>query len=479
MLRVTNNILTSAFLDSISNNYNKMNDLNYQIMSGKRLRYPSDDPLAVRDSMRQKTRIGRVEQLQKNIADGLDWMGATDSTLAGVTDLLHRVRELSVQAATDTLTSHDRYKIGLEVNELLEEMVQLSNSQFKGKFIFAGTDTTTKPFQAGLGRDNGLEDLTRPMSAPLFGYPSRQIPGYYNLNDPENPLSDQVLYGVNTDNITGVTYHGDANSILREIEESYKVAINAVGSDVFTLPHHLRSKDCGIEIPGGNPSLIMGDSSITSPTMTLDAYYGAGSGIFRVNGVEIFYNTTKDTLEDLMEKINSSEAGVQATISENVNGSDRDFLVLTSEHPSMIWLEDFGGELLGDLEFTEVPGTSPHNIDEDAIDSTETIFSLLIDLRDNMFMGFRGGIENDIVDIDAAMEHILEHRAMLGARINRLEMRNEVLEDNRIQEEDLYAETVGVQIEEAIMNLKNQETMYQATMAIGARVIQGGLLDFL
>lgn len=478
-MRITSNIMTSAFLDIISNNNDKMNDLTYQIMSGKKLRYPSDDPLAVRDSMRQQTRIGRVEQLQKNVADGLDWMGATDSTLGGVTELLHRVRELAVQAGTDTLTSHDRYKIGLEVNELLEEMVQLSNSQFKGKFIFAGTDTTTKPFQVGLGRDNGLENLTRPMSAPLFGYPSKNIPGYYNLHDPANPLSTPVIFGVNRNNITSVTYHGDANSILREIEESYKVAINAVGSDVFTIPHHLRSKDCGIQIPGGNPALIMGDSSITNSKMTLDAYYGAGSGIFRINGVEIFYNTTKDSLEDLASRINAAGVGASAIISGDGAGRGHDFLILSSQHPSMIWLEDFGGEILRDLKFVDNTGTAPHNIDKDAIDSTENIFSLLMNIRDNMFMGFRGGIENNIVDIDAAMEHILEHRAFLGARINRLEMRNEVLEDNRIQEEDLYARTVGTQIEKAVMELKNQEALYQASLIIGSRIIQGGLLNFL
>jgi flagellar hook-associated protein 3 FlgL len=56
-----------------------------------------------------------------------------------MTSMLHRLRELAVQGATDTTTPDDKLKIQKEVDQLIKQFEQTSNSQFNGRYIFSGT----------------------------------------------------------------------------------------------------------------------------------------------------------------------------------------------------------------------------------------------------------------------------------------------------------------------------------------------------
>jgi len=77
------------------------------------------------------------------------------------------------------------------------------------------------------------------------------------------------------------------------------------------------------------------------------------------------------------------------------------------------------------------------------------------------------------------IDNLLAARSTIGAKINRLELQRSRLESTQVSYTSLLAQNEDADIAEVIMNLKMQESVYQASLAAGARIIQPSLVDFL
>lgn len=88
-------------------------------------------------------------------------------------------------------------------------------------------------------------------------------------------------------------------------------------------------------------------------------------------------------------------------------------------------------------------------------------------------------IGSSLEDLDLAINDIINARADLGARMNRLELIEHRLEEQEVIAKKTMSENEDVHFEEAITNLITQESLYRASLAAGARIIQPTLLDFL
>ena len=87
---------------------------------------------------------------------------------------------------------------------------------------------------------------------------------------------------------------------------------------------------------------------------------------------------------------------------------------------------------------------------------------------------------NDIIaELDLDTNNLLRVRADVGARVNRIELTANRLDNDNINFTKLMSENEDVDMAETIMNLKNEENVYRASLAGGARIIQPSLVDFL
>jgi flagellar hook-associated protein 3 FlgL len=84
-----------------------------------------------------------------------------------------------------------------------------------------------------------------------------------------------------------------------------------------------------------------------------------------------------------------------------------------------------------------------------------------------------------LADLDDELGNLLRVRAGLGARMNRVELTANRLEDDNVNFTKLMSKNEDVDIAESIMRLQNEENVYRASLATGARVIQPSLVDFL
>jgi flagellar hook-associated protein 3 FlgL len=107
---------------------------------------------------------------------------------------------------------------------------------------------------------------------------------------------------------------------------------------------------------------------------------------------------------------------------------------------------------------------------------------LLADMQayiDSLNTGDFGTVGGMIADFDVHIENVLAKVAEVGAKVNRMELVVNRLEDEKLNFNTLLSRTEDVDMAEVIIRLKSEENVYMAALAGGARIIQPTLVDFL
>ncbi len=152
-IRITQESVNRSTLTDINSNLRKMQDIQEKLSSGKRVNRPSDDPSATRKILGLKSNSLQLQQFLGNAATARENINYTSDSLNSVQELISKVKELSIQAANDTLGLPERQIIASEINQLTESVIQFSNTtDSSGRYIFSGTKTQTLAFTAT--RDN-------------------------------------------------------------------------------------------------------------------------------------------------------------------------------------------------------------------------------------------------------------------------------------------------------------------------------------
>ena len=256
MLRVSSNMMGDNLINISRRNTERMLELQNSLAMGLKHRMPRENPIGVRHSMTYDRILFELGQFEKNVDDGKARLNLAESALASAGDILQRIRELGVQGANGIYTKEDRVKIATEIDELLNELVTIANTQFKGRSIFAGNDTLENPFQA---------------SRTYSKYAGKDI-------------------------IQKVEYIGDLGPQNREISRGNVVSVNVPGNEVFWAE---------------NSSLF---SSVDATNYVVPA-----DSRVRVNGVTIDFKAG-DNIEMIVNRINGAPVPVRASVNRMNGG---------------------------------------------------------------------------------------------------------------------------------------------------------------
>ncbi|MDQ6422505.1 flagellar hook-associated protein FlgL [Paenibacillus sp. LHD-117] len=135
-----------------------------------------------------------------------------------------------------------------------------------------------------------------------------------------------------------------------------------------------------------------------------------------------------------------------------------------------------GINLVGNEVFGE--GISP-TATQAEIESSDNVFLLLQRAHDMLGAGDQVGISKLIEQVDTRMNTMLTKRAEVGARINRVGIVQQRLDDITINLKTVQAKTEDADMAEVITNMKTEENVYQASLSVGAQLIRPSLVDFL
>ena len=143
-------------LNSIMDNQSQVSKTQQQVSTGRRVLTPADDPIAATKILQLQQDSALREQFEKNIAGAKGRLALEETQMAGITENLDRLKELTIQAGDGAANRSDRQDIAFEVNAILEATVDLMNSKDAGgEYLFGGFKGGTEPFQKN---ENGRYD---------------------------------------------------------------------------------------------------------------------------------------------------------------------------------------------------------------------------------------------------------------------------------------------------------------------------------
>jgi flagellin len=141
MPRINHNIPAMVTGSSLRNTNRQVEKSLEKLSTGLRINRAADDAAGLSVSEQLRTQVRGTAMGNRNIQDGMSLLNIAEGALIEIEDMLQRMRELSIQAANDTLTSTERTYIQVEMNELKNEVDRISNStQYNSQKLLNGTD---------------------------------------------------------------------------------------------------------------------------------------------------------------------------------------------------------------------------------------------------------------------------------------------------------------------------------------------------
>jgi flagellar hook-associated protein 3 FlgL len=237
-MRVTSRSMVDSVVRYLQQNAQALDDIQKQVISGKRITRPSDDPAAAWRALRLRRDQADNNQLLRNIDEARNWLTANDRALNAASDALARLRELAVQGADDSYVQTDRRAIAREVAQLKEHLLGIFNGTIHvDQKVFGGLKTTTTPLTVDANGNivyTGDTGVTIPAASgdldPANGIQSltltdatSAIPGSYRV-----AISAPILPDNTTVQVTATRYDTAGNPVAGA-SQTLTVTIPQVG----------------------------------------------------------------------------------------------------------------------------------------------------------------------------------------------------------------------------------------------------------
>jgi flagellar hook-associated protein 3 FlgL len=171
-MRIADSTMYDGFLTSYETSTAKMQKTLTQLSSQKQLTEASDDPLKASKIINLNTSIDQNAMYGNTIQDGVSWDQMQDSALSSISDVMLRMRDLIQSSANGTNGSDVNSANKAEIEQDMGQIVDTLNTKYGNKYIFAGENTTTKPFELA---KNAAGDVTGLKYNGTNGNLSRQI----------------------------------------------------------------------------------------------------------------------------------------------------------------------------------------------------------------------------------------------------------------------------------------------------------------
>lgn len=152
-LRINTNIASIAAQRSLGITKSNMDSNFRKLSSGERITRASDDAAGLAISENLKAHIRGLRQAKRNSDDGVSLIQTAEGAINEVSNIIIRLRELSIQAASDTVGDTERGFSNIEFQNLLEEVQRISQgTEFNGRRLLDGTGGVVE-IQVGIHND--------------------------------------------------------------------------------------------------------------------------------------------------------------------------------------------------------------------------------------------------------------------------------------------------------------------------------------
>lgn len=145
-MRVTDNSNSEIVRDSIRRGKERMDSLQFQAATLKKVNQPSDDPIAVSKILELRTDKVNNDQYQMNGKLAEAFLSNTDQALADLSEVIARAKEIAInQSSAASSSLETRAGVAEEVSQLYSQAVSVGNRRVGERYLFGGYKTQQPP----------------------------------------------------------------------------------------------------------------------------------------------------------------------------------------------------------------------------------------------------------------------------------------------------------------------------------------------
>lgn len=441
-----------------------------QVATGKRILRPSDDAAGTSISQSLQRQMSQVDAWRESVSGARTLLEASGARLQDASNLITEARTIATASMNGTLAESDRLGFATQLEEMATSLLEVANSSFADRYLFSGTETTTKPFEivdtaAGKrlvyngdqGRTAALvgRDVRIDTSLPgdqVFGQGQPGGTRYAGLTGAAPGTSADQGSGyetllVRTVSVMGLPIEGiDLVAGSATIIASHNLSIDGVNGTIQLGTGQL------VEIPSPPPGeLTVRDADGSSVTLDLSGWTGNSASVTLQGAGEVSLDgSTWTAFDGTMDNLQLADEETQAVV-----------------HVDMRAVTRAGEET---ISFT---GTA--NV-------IDTLLGMAHDLRNGQGLEVSAIFDSvgmRLSELTRGHDSLLVSLGELGSRQSRLDRADERLSDLFIQLQGLESEVTDADLSQVVLDMSRAEQTLQVAQATGARLLQQSLLNYL
>lgn len=502
-MRVTNQMVTSGSLRNMQKSMQRVDKLNNQVTTGKKISAPSEDPVIAIRALKLRTTVDQLDQYKnKNIKDAMSWLDTTQTSVQNVYDRLQDVYYYCEQGAQDTFQTKDRHTIVEELQELKDAIYREGGTTYAGRYLFSGYKTETNLiFQdeaAKMGLSYNIDESINPdkfvnKTVVLNEVDSSSVAEYASGAKPyTSPTVDNVyqlrLAYNNLDNAAGdikISYTASDGTVTQLSPVIKTAADSATYYDVTPG---------GVNYIPETGELIFGKDiyNTVKDAESIDVNYNKSQ--FAVGDLrpEMYFNCTqsREMSDGSIKKTEFTVDDAGQPIQYEVNFSQ--YITVNAQGKDFI-LHDMGNKI-DDLT----------NSVQDVLDVEETISKLNVMLESPDYKNNPVAVKqinkmledadvelaqkretmqklfgNNMTNFQNFMEDVSAVQAKVGTTYSKLELIETRVTEQLANFKELKSSNEDVETEEAAIDMYQSELVYESALATTSSVIKKTLLDYI
>lgn len=158
-MRISTNMASITAQRTMVGSQREVNKSMAQLASGSRITKAADDAAGLAISESLKAQIRSYSQAGRNANDGISLVQTAEGGLSEVTNILTRVRELGIQASSDTVGERERGYLNKEVTQLVSEVDRIAKSTRFGSSNLIDGSGDNFDFQVGINSDETIDRI--------------------------------------------------------------------------------------------------------------------------------------------------------------------------------------------------------------------------------------------------------------------------------------------------------------------------------
>jgi flagellar hook-associated protein 3 FlgL len=394
-----------------------------QLSTAKEILKPSDDPDKSAGIIRLKSVIARQQSYLDTIRSVQDKMQQQETSVKSASEVITRLKELTVQAANDTYGAADRKLIDMEVRQLRDQLLSLANTQdVNGSYIFSG---------ARVGKS-------------AFSF----------------------------DEYGRATYRGDQTINQVSVGDQRSVFANRSGTNPFGMI--VRTNEFTGASPATRQESVLGFFGDATSNLSTEDF---GITLTTSEGIKtVTLPASKSSPQDIVEMINNQMAiGVKAELYPTDDGSS--YQIKLTSLPGAKYDFDFSTTLANGMRFTTVKQASDATGGETRVGVG--FFQVIEDLSAALQSNDSRRLQRAVGEVGMLQNGMTESLAHIGASMNTLESQQSLAEENKLRFKKLLSDAEDVDYTEAITKMNKEMLALEAAQSSFAKISQLNLFSFL